>query len=254
MADYHHAIFDLLGVAPAPSPERLAAVEARERLCGVRFPESVRAFYAAARADTLFEENSGNQLIPLEEFGDPAETAQGWLRVALENQAVVAWYVRLDAGDDPPVLNNNDEWPDDLSEVDWQQDSQTWTNFIFDTLSWSWGGISGWDLGLSLAARDAALLARLGEALREGPRTETPAIQMRRFYDGTRLLAVRRVTADGAEADWTMEARTPDALASLARLVWASGTLVLTLKAQGSGPNARAKGEAILTLLRGEAP
>lgn len=90
MPEYHHAIFDLLGAAPASSPERLAQIEARERLCGVRFPASVRDFYAVNEAETLFGEATADALVALEELGDPANTAQGWLRVADENQGVVA--------------------------------------------------------------------------------------------------------------------------------------------------------------------
>lgn len=250
MPQYHHAILDLLGAAPASFPERLAQIEARERLCGVRFPASVRDFYAMNEADTLFGEATADALVALEELGDPADTAQGWLRVADENQGVVAWFVRLDAGDDPPVVNNNDEWPEDLSTVDWQMDSQTWTNFIFDRLAGDSFDCSG--TGLFLTAHDLwssdLLLTRLREELIEGPPTDAPAIKVRRFYDKTRLLTVR-LESGNAEAEWKLKARTPEALASLARCVWDFGTLADTLQA---GKQAPEHGKAILAKLRGE--
>ncbi len=251
MPKYHHAIFDLIGAMPVPSPERLAALKARERECGARFPASVRDFYAVDEAETLFREASADALVALEKLGDPADTAQGWLRVADENQGVVAWFVRLDAGDDPPVVNNNDEWPEDLSTVDWQKDSQTWTNFIFDRLAGYSFDCSGADL--FLAAHDSwpsdLLLAELREELKEGPPTDAPAIKVRRFCDKMRLLTVR-MEFGNMEAEWKLKARTPEALASLARQVWGFGTLSLALTAESTSATRRAQGEAVLMSLR----
>lgn len=246
MPEYHQAIFDLLGTPPVSSPERLTALEARQQECGVRFPASVQAFYAITDAETLFQEATGDTLVALEELGNPADTAQGWLHVADENQGVVAWFVRLDAGDDPPVVNNNDEWPEDLSTVDWQPDSETWTNFIFDRLA------GGQTMGLSLTARDLwptpALLDRLREKLKEGPQTEAPLINVRRFYDKTRLLVIRLETGD-AEAEWKLDAQTPETLADLAHCVWDFGTLAKTLTVSNQ---ASKRSDAVLTALRGE--
>ena len=81
-------------------------------------------------------DQTDHHLESLEELGLPEETRQGYLRVATEAQAVVGWYVRLDESDDPPVYDNNDQWDEeDLGNVDWQQDSASFTNFIFDTIA-----------------------------------------------------------------------------------------------------------------------
>jgi len=93
------------------------------------------------------------------------------------------------------------------------------------------------------------LLARLREEQKEGPPTDAPAIKVRRFYDKMRLLTVR-IESGNAEAEWKLKARTPEALASLARRVWGFGTLSLTLTAESTSAARRAQGEAVLTSLR----
>src|SRR6266568_5157836 len=114
--EYHQAILDLLNISVVPSLDRLATIEERERLCRARLPASVRERFAIETAESLFYENSNqDELTKLAELGVPAEAAQGYLRVATENQSVVAWYVRLNEGEDPPVYDNNDEWNEDLS-------------------------------------------------------------------------------------------------------------------------------------------
>src|SRR5262245_35078012 len=114
-------------------PRRLAIIEQREAACATRFPASVREWFSIESAEALFYENTNqDNLQELTELGDPQEAAQGYLKVATENQAVVAWYVRLGEGDDPPVFDNNDQWNDDLSRTAWRENSKTFTNFIFD--------------------------------------------------------------------------------------------------------------------------
>jgi len=94
----------MLGAEPRLSPERQRLIAERERACEVAFPPSVVEWFALEDADALFHDNSNeDRLAPLESLGEPAETRQGYLRVAVENQAVVAFYVRLDEGDDPPM-------------------------------------------------------------------------------------------------------------------------------------------------------
>lgn len=95
--EYHQPVFDLLGVNVVRSSNRLATIEDRERICEARFPGSVREWFAIESAESLFYENSNqDELTRLEKLGDPAEVAQGYLRVATENQAVVAWYAITD--------------------------------------------------------------------------------------------------------------------------------------------------------------
>ena len=117
---YHQATLDLLKIEPGVSPTRIAAVRTREKACGQRFPASVVEWYSLERAEDLYEEHTGGEwLTPLDELGSNADQiARGFLRVATENQGVVIWYVRLDEGDDPPVLGDSRAMAD-LEGVRW---------------------------------------------------------------------------------------------------------------------------------------
>lgn len=146
---YHQATFQLLGIEPVISPARLAVIAERERICGVRFPEAVKEWMSIEGVETLFHENTNNDYLPsvggeIEynnwKLGEPADTKQGYLCVAWENQAVVIWYVRLDEGDNPPVYHDNGETSGDpseedeltpLTDVDWVPVSETFSSFIY---------------------------------------------------------------------------------------------------------------------------
>jgi hypothetical protein len=87
-----------------PSRPALAALGERERLLGITFPASLREFYALKGAAAILEQHSNEDpAVPVEELGDQEAVAHGFLRIQDENQGAVAWYVRLDGSDDPPV-------------------------------------------------------------------------------------------------------------------------------------------------------
>lgn len=255
---YHQPILDLLGVETAMPFDRVAAIEERERVCGMRFPASVREWFAVQDAEALFHDNTNNDhLEKLQKLGDPAETRQGYLRVATENQAVVAWYVRLAEGDDPPVYHNKDQWNENLSETYWQANSVTFTNFIFDMISSH--HFRGWYSGMQLSAKDSlpdeATLDRLRGWFRQGPTTDAPGSKVYRFFTTQGVITISSVTpedlANGA-AEWSIEAASPEALLDFGRKLSGVGTLAQTLKAQSCTPQSRAKGEELLQRLRNE--
>jgi hypothetical protein len=133
---FHQSTFDFLGIDPHISDRRLALIVERERVCGISFPLSVREWYSIDRVESLFYENSNeDDLTNLNELGDLSDIRQGYLCVATENQAVIAWYVKLDGSEDPPVFHNNDEWDEDLSAINWELCSETFSAFIFDMIS-----------------------------------------------------------------------------------------------------------------------
>jgi hypothetical protein len=255
---YHQPVLDLLGIEPALPVDRAALIEERERLCGVRFPASVREWFTVQDAEALFHDNTNDDhLEKLVELGAAAETSQGYLRVATENQAVVAWYVRLGEGDDPPVYHNNDEWNKDLSKTDWQTDSVTFTNFIFDMISGH--HFRGWYTGMHLTAKDSlpdeATLAQLRGWFRRGPTTDVPGSKVYRFFTTEGVIAIRSVTAEdlaSRSAEWSVEAGSPEALLEFARKLRGVGTLSHTLLARSCTPESRAKGEQVLQRLRRE--
>ncbi len=255
---YHQPILDLLGFEPVLPFERLAAIEERERVCGTRFPASVREWFAVQDAEALFHDNTNDDhLEKLAELGNPAETHQGYLRVATENQAVVAWYVRLGEGDDPPVYHNNGEWNEDLSKTNWQANSVTFTNFIFDMISTH--HFRGWYSGMHVSAKDSipdeATLDRLRRWFRQGPTTDAVGSRVYRFFTTRGVIFIRSVAPEdlaNGMAEWSIEAVSPEAMLDFGRKLWGIGSLAQTLKAQSCTPQSRAKGEELLQRLRSE--
>src|SRR5262245_30494683 len=189
----------------------VAIIEERERACGVRFPASVREWFAIESAEKLFYENTNqDHLEKLSDLGNPKEIAQGYLRVATENQGVVAWYVRLDEGDDPAVYHNYDELNEDLSKTT-QLDAKTFTNFIFDMISSE--HFHGWYKGMRLSAEDqwpsVDDLRLLRGWFQEGPKTEAPDSKVYRFFNTRGIVTIRAVTPEhfaSATAEWNVEA------------------------------------------------
>jgi hypothetical protein len=203
----------MLGVEPRPSPERQRLIAERERARGVAFPSSVVEWFALEDAADVFHDNSNHDsLVPLAQLGDPAEVRQGYLRVALENQAVVAFYVRLDEGDDSPVYDNNDEFlQEDLSRIAWNRLSVSFSTFVFDMVAV--GRLHAHSRRLVMSADgpapDEAQLERVGRRLRRGPVTR---------IEGQHEYLTVRWRPDGP-AEWHAEADSPEALEELRRAV-----------------------------------
>lgn len=253
---YHQSVLDLLGIHLDLPARRLAIMEEREKACGQHFPASVREWFSIGAAETLFNENTNDDhLVELTELGDPAEVAQGYLRVATENQGVVAWYVRLAEGDDPPVYNNNDEWNEDLSKTGWQEHSTRFTSFIFDMISSH--HFDGWFTGMRLSAiarqPSPDELRQLRSWFHEGPVTDTLDSKVHRFFTLAGLLTVRSVTAENpanSQAEWAIEANSADELFEFGKKLWRFGSLSGTLKAESCTPESRANGEQVLRRIR----
>jgi hypothetical protein len=250
---YHAAILDLVGAMASPSSQRLAAFKGREKACGVHFPASVREWFVLNDADSLFEEfTSPDFLVPIGELGNPSETAQGYLRIARENQNVVAWYVRLDQGDDPAVYDNNDQWPDDLTTVKWNLCSASFSGFMFNNMaSWRFGGLMpGWYLEAKEPLPDPATRKVLAQRFRQGPMTENATANVFRYYDPHGVITIGGSQQGGPFADWRIQAESEEWLYDFAKRVWDLGSLSKTLKAEVGNPNAI--GPRVLQRLRDE--
>lgn len=141
---YHQKLMQALGVTPAFSERNLQLLQDREQELGIKLPASIVELLSLAGITELFRERSNqDELITnaefdewhkLERFGDPREVHQGFLCVAVENQAVVAWYVPLDGSADPPVVHNNDQWLEDLSQTDWVHCADSFSRFVRDMM------------------------------------------------------------------------------------------------------------------------
>jgi hypothetical protein len=231
-------------------------IEEREAVCGARFPASVREWFSIESAETLFYENTNeDNLQELPDLGDPQEVVQGYLKVATENQAVVAWYVRRAEGDDPPVYDNNDEWNEDLSKTAWRENSKTFTNFIFDMISTH--HFHGWCSGMRLSALDQLPGSDEMEMLRAwfqaGPVTNEPDSKVFRFFTLGGLVTIRSVTPQhlaSSAAEWSLETDSAAELFEFGKKLWRFGTLSQTLKAESCTPESRANGDQVLLRLR----
>ncbi len=132
---FHRRLFASLGVEPVLSTPAEKQLAAREAACGVRFPASVRELFTIKGVHALFRENTNHdELVPLSELGVPAELRAGFLRIATENQAVVAWYVKLDGTDDPPVVHNDDHFDVPLAEVPWVACADRFSEFLREVM------------------------------------------------------------------------------------------------------------------------
>ncbi len=141
---FHRRVFEKLGEEPAPSEENAQIVAQREKELGVKFPASVREWFSLEGVFELFRANTNEDELVTNEhladgqrlamLGDPDETARGYLRVAVENQGVIGWYVPLDGSDDPPVLHNDDDWDSPVDEVVWVRCSDRFSEFLFSMM------------------------------------------------------------------------------------------------------------------------
>ncbi len=253
---FHAAIAELLGIVPVPAPERMAALEQRETVCKTRFPASVREWLSLPGVESIFHDRSNDDhLEPVDALGDPGETAQGWLRVAKENQWVVAWYVRLDEGEDPPVYHNNDEWNEDLALTDWQETSPSFSAFIFDMLADDCFGRGCSGLLLSAVDRlpGPEELKALESWFRKGPVTCTPDYSVYRFADAQTLVTIEAGSAfelPPGKAKWRLRTADAEALFSAGRKLRGLGTMAETLSAQDCTPEARGWCDWVLERLR----
>jgi hypothetical protein len=250
LLEYHQSIFDLLGVTGVVSEDRLAIIWERESQCGTVFPASVREWFAIEGAESIFYDNSNqDHLTKLQDLGVPVETSQGYLRVATENQAVVGWYVRLNEGENPPVYDNSNEWNDDLSRTNWYTNANTFSNFIFDVISTHHFG--GRYTGMQLFAVDRLPgdedLDLLREHFQCGPITDQPDWKVYRFFTTRGVITIK--SRSSTEAEWTIDADSPESVFQFGQKVWRLGTLDKTLQASSSGR--REEGEKVLMRLRG---
>jgi hypothetical protein len=225
----HGAALDMLGSQAVRSPQRERLIAERERACGVAFPASVVAWFALDGAEQLFHDNSNeDRLVALEELGDPDETRHGYLQVAIENQAVVAFYVRLDEGEDPPVYDNNDQFDEPLDEISWNRISETFTNFIYDMVAMARLGAARSGLWFEGDGRPPS---GPPAGLRPGPETRTAELEMRRFHGPHEFVWARWAPGEDV-ASWQVQADTPERLAELADELGLADALAARRKAQ----------------------
>jgi hypothetical protein len=234
---YHQRTFELLRRPPVTSPATIRALSVVEERCGGPLPAAVREWYELDGAvELLGEYSNDDRPVPLADLGTDfvdsrrnsvSTVAESLLAMLHECQGVCAWAVRLDSGDDPPVLvrfGNGDPR--------WQLHADTFSTFVYTRI---WDFLS-WPLPIQrqcgLEAQDGALspqdLAFLRAHFAEGPRTYIwPARTSYRFSRGDQRVLIW--DDEETQADWWLWADTEESLRALAERVWKLGSLAETL-------------------------
>jgi hypothetical protein len=224
---FHQEALQRLAIPHLPDVTRAAALTQRAAALGVKLPASFVEWYAMRDGIELLARNSNtDDPVAIEELGESLEwrwdvthdlvQEEGLLLFMVENQAVCIWALRLDAGDDPPVVVARD--PD----LEWRACAERFSTFI---------GCQVWDhhevlsedaRRILLAAQASALeekdLAFLRSRFSENPTTHGwPGDNQYRFERGdARVL----IWDSEDQADWWVSATTEASLASLARELW----------------------------------
>jgi len=235
---FHREALRRLGVEPVLDPSAVRALDGRASALGVRLPRSFVTWYGLRDGVSLLGRLSNCDVpIEIEQLGAPLRwrwtEAVDWVRRGLlpfliECQAVCLWALRLEAGDDPPVVVARD--PD----LAWRPCAETFSAFI-ECQAWDLSEIgSGTEPGgprLLLQAQDRPLqvddLRLLRRDFEERPTTQGwPGASQHRFQRGE----ARVLLWNGEDqADWFISAASEAGLAEVAGGLWACGDLRGTL-------------------------
>jgi len=227
---FHNAALALLGVDYAVDPYATLALEARARTFGITFPASFIEWCGMRDGLTLLQDTSHcDEPVPIAKLGNPMQwrwaedrdlLRDDLLVFMVENQGVCVWAVRLNAGDDPPVVVARD--PD----LAWRSCAEHFSTFI-DCQAWAHLHFSPHSDGLLVAAQDVPLrpadLAHLRGRYAERATTHGwPGDNQYRFEGND-----ARVLIWDAEdqADWWISSPTEDGLARTLSVLWECGDL-----------------------------
>jgi hypothetical protein len=105
-------VFDCASWTPIASPDSESVLRALERRLHRILPRTFRELFALANGPALLGQFSNSDIpIPPPQLAEPLERWPGYDALAdqllpfmIEGQGVCVWAVRLDAGDDPPVV------------------------------------------------------------------------------------------------------------------------------------------------------
>jgi hypothetical protein len=250
-SQYHAESLDCLGMSGIPDPTAIGQLRSRFAELGISLPASVAEWFGMRDGVELLQRYSDcDQPIALEHLGEPLQWCwgkerdcirEGLLPFMVEHQGVCLWAVRLDAGDDPPVMIARD--PD----LEWHPCASSFSTFV---------ACQVWDHAEVLAdASDRVVLAAQAAPLRkvdleflrvrfhERPTTHGwPGKHQYRFdRDDARVL----VRDGGDQADWWLATSSQGSAKALAREVWCCADLATSLWSNDP------RGAGVLQRLRG---
>jgi len=251
---FHQEALERLSVQYAADPAALRALNERAAELDIRLPAAFVEWYGMRDGVALLRSNSNcDDPIEIHRLGEQVPwrwpekhdwVREGLLLFMVENQAVCVWAVRLDAGDDPPVVVARD--PD----LEWRPCAASFSTFIGCQV---WDHVEIWaeaepgGRGLLLQAQDVPLrtddLRFVRDHFEEKPATHGwPGENQYRFQRGDARLLIW----DGEDqADWYITDKTEVGLASVTRELWDCGGLRTSLWSNED------RGERVLRKLRG---
>lgn len=119
---FHTEAFNLMGIQPVYSLERLKLIAEKEREMNRRFPPSLRELYAVEGVEEWFGSRNADKLVPLQRL--ELETREYWehelglrflnipsnmqasegIYFFIECQGCWSWWILLNGAEDPPVI------------------------------------------------------------------------------------------------------------------------------------------------------
>lgn len=195
-------------------------LDERERACGVKFPASVREWFALPAADNFCMGH--NYMRNIRDLGDPEHTQHGWLKVAWENQGVLHWFCRLDGSEDPTVWHDDNTYGSrEFEEIPWVICSYNFSSFLFDFLVGEDYG-QAWTEGLEVEGYSPSLpedtLLRLQANFRSGPSGEWNGNRSHRFYNEKVLIYINE-QAPPNKVRWYIEPVSEEALREVLSII-----------------------------------
>jgi hypothetical protein len=134
---YHHAVFDLLKLAPLRSDERRRTLERVRLESPVPIPAAIVEWYSLENAHSLLRRPArGEEFLTFKSLiasiQSLVDQKRPRLELASEFQGRAAWAIDLTSNDDPPVLVRV---LDDAGREAWRTMAEHYSDFLF---TWIW--------------------------------------------------------------------------------------------------------------------
>jgi hypothetical protein len=259
---FHGPLLKMLNVEPRISAEAQSVLAERQRSVGIEFPASVLELLSVEGGPRFLHQFAQDQELPLEKLGEdivkvwhcksvatPREYDR-YMRVSTENQAVVAFYVKLDGSQDPPVFDNDDTWEEEYEFTSFPYNflSPSFTTFVFDRVAFG----KFWNVDFLFSADDVIpndhVMQILQRDLAVGPQSENQGRRTLRLFDQRSVVYITQANREEQKAKWEILTDSEASASALIAAIWKGGILRETLRCDKTG----GAGDRLLNQLRSE--